>query len=291
LKATPMKMDIIEEAAFQLIKKASIVLPRDVKMALQKAYEEETSKMGKTQLKAILDNVALAEQMGRPVCQDTGVVSFFIRGKSLDYRSFEGALRRATIRATREVPLRPNAVHPLNRKNSGDNTGVHIPGITYIYEDTDHVDLTVILKGAGSENMSALYMVPPSEGLNGIKRAVLEAVVKAGGQPCPPTVVNVGIGGTVDLTFKLAKMALARPLGVRHPEEKVAELERELLALINSTGIGPMGLGGKTTALDVKIEYAHCHTASLPVGVNIQCWADRRATARIYPDGSWEMLS
>jgi fumarate hydratase subunit alpha len=282
---------IIEDVAFQLIKRASIVLPKDVKVALQKAYEEETSKLGKTQLKAILDNVAAAEQMGRPVCQDTGIVSFFIKGRSLDCKNFEEALRRATIRATREVPLRPNAVHPLTRKNSEDNTGAHIPGITHIYEDADHIDLVVTLKGAGSENMSALYMISPSEGINGIKRAVVETVASAGGQPCPPIVVNVGIGGTVDLTLKLAKIALIRPLGTRHREGEVAKLEEELLTLINSTGVGPMGLGGKITALDVKIEYAHCHTASLPVGVNIQCWADRRATARIYPDGSWELLS
>jgi fumarate hydratase subunit alpha len=286
-----MKSSIIEEVAFQLIKKASIVLPADVKASLQRAYEEETSKLGKTQLKAILDNVTAAEQMGRPVCQDTGIVSFFIKGRSLDYKGFEETLKRATVRATKEVPLRPNAVHPLTRRNSGDNTGVHIPGVTYMYEDTDHVELTVMLKGAGSENMSALYMISPSEGVNGIKRAVLETVVRAGGQPCPPIVVSIGIGGTVDLTFKLAKMALTRPLGMRHPEEEVAKLERELLAIINSTGIGPMGLGGKITALDVKIEYAYCHTASLPVGVNIQCWAYRRATARIYPNGSWEILS
>jgi fumarate hydratase subunit alpha len=286
-----MKSNVIEEVALQLIKRASISLPADVKASLQRAYEEETSELGKTQLKAILNNIAAAEQMNRPICQDTGIVSFLVRGRNLDYKGFEEALKRATARATKEVPLRPNAVHPLTRENSGDNTGVHIPGVTYTYEDANYVELTVVLKGAGSENMSALYMISPSEGVDGIKRAVLETVVRAGGQPCPPIVVNVGIGGTVDLTFKLAKMALTRPLGVRHPEKEVAELERELLILINSTGIGPMGLGGKVTALDVKIEYAHCHTASLPVGTNIQCWADRRATARIYSDGSWEILS
>lgn len=285
-----MKQNLIEEVALQIIRRASIVLPKDVKAALQRAYEEETSKLGKTQLKAILDNVTIAEQLNSPVCQDTGIVSFFIKGRNLEYKVFEESLRRATIRATEEVPLRPNAVHPLTRKNSGDNTGLHIPGITFIYEDVDHIDLTVTLKGGGSENMSALYMIPPGEGLEGVKRVVLETIVNAGGQPCPPTVVNIGIGGTVDLTFKLAKIAMIRPLGVRHPEENVAKLERELLELVNSTGVGPMGLGGKTTALDVKIEYAHCHTASLPVGINLQCWADRRATARIYPDGSWKIL-
>jgi fumarate hydratase subunit alpha len=138
-----MKASIIEEVAFQLIKRASIVLPKDVKVTLQKAYEGETSKLGKTQLKAILDNVAVAEQMGRLVCQDIGIVSFFIKGRSLDYKNFEEALRRATIRATREVPLRPNAVYPLTRKNSEDNTGAHILGITHIYEDADRIDLVL----------------------------------------------------------------------------------------------------------------------------------------------------
>ncbi|MEM0217794.1 MAG: fumarate hydratase [Candidatus Nezhaarchaeales archaeon] len=286
-----MRASLIEEVAFQLIKRASIVLPKDVKSSLQKAYEEETSKLGKTQLKAIIDNITIAERLNSPVCQDTGIVSFFIKGRSLDHKALEESLRRATIRATKEVPLRPNAVHPLTRKNSGDNTGLHIPGVTLMYEDADYVDITATLKGGGSENMSALYMIPPGEGIEGVKRVVLETVVNAGGQPCPPTVVNIGIGGTVDLTFKLAKMAMIRPLGVRHPEEEVARLEKELLELVNSTGIGPMGLGGRTTALDVKIEYAYCHTASLPVGINLQCWADRRATARIYPDGSWKILN
>ncbi|MDH5816317.1 MAG: fumarate hydratase [Candidatus Nezhaarchaeota archaeon] len=285
-----MRASLIEEVAFQLIKRASVVLPKDVKTSLQRAYEEETSNLGKTQLKAIIDNIAIAERLGSPVCQDTGIVSFFVKGRNLDYKVLEESLRQATIRATKEVPLRPNAVHPLTRKNSGNNTGLHIPGITLIYEDADYVDLTVALKGGGSENMSALYLIPPGEGIEGVKRVVLETIVNAGGQPCPPTVVNIGIGGTVDLTFKLAKIAMIRPLGVRHPEEEVARLERDLLELINSTGIGPMGLGGRTTALDVKIEYAHCHTASLPVGINLQCWADRRATARIYPDGSWKIL-
>ncbi|MEM4576029.1 MAG: fumarate hydratase [Candidatus Nezhaarchaeales archaeon] len=285
-----MKSRIIEEVGLQLLKRASITLPRDVKVALQKAYESEISRMGKTQLKAILDNIVVSEKMDRPICQDTGVISFFVKGRNFDYKSTEEALRNATIKATVSIPLRPSVVHPLTRRNSGDNTGMHIPGVTFVYEDVDYMDIVVVLKGGGSENTSALYMVPPGEGIEGIKRAVLKAVVKAGGQPCPPIVLNIGIGGTVDLTFKLAKIAMIRPLGVRHPEGEIAELEEALLGMINSTGLGPMGLGGRFTALDVKIEYAYCHTASLPVAINPQCWADRRASARIHPDGSWEML-
>lgn len=285
-----VKSGMIEDVGFQLLKRASTTIPRDVKLALQKAYEGETSRMGKTQLKAILDNIVVSEKTGRPICQDTGVISFFVKGRNLDYKSIEEALRRATVKATTSVPLRPSVVHPLTRRNSGDNTGVLIPGINFLYEDVDYVDVIAVLKGGGSENTSALCMVPPGEGIEGVKRAVLKAVVKAGGQPCPPIVLNIGIGGTVDLTFKLAKIAMIRPLGVRHSEGEIAELEEVLLDMINSTGLGPMGLGGRFTALDVKIEYAYCHTASLPVAINPQCWADRRASARIHPDGSWELL-
>jgi fumarate hydratase subunit alpha len=285
-----MEKNKIEEVAIQLLREASIILPKDVKDALKRAYQNETSELGKTQLKAILDNITAAEQLNKPVCQDTGIISFFIRSRSLDYRNVEIALKKATVKATEDIPLRPNAVHPINRKNTGDNTGVYIPGVTWLYDDVDYMEITAVLKGGGSENMNILYMLPPGEGTRGLKRVVLETVVRAGGQPCPPVILNLGIGGTVDLTFKIAKLAMIRPLGVRHPEEDIAKLEREILELVNATGIGPMGLGGKTTALDVKIEYAHCHTASLPIGINFQCWADRRTTARIYPDGSVEMV-
>jgi fumarate hydratase subunit alpha len=285
-----LEADKLEEVAFRLLKKASTILPRDVKEALKKAYESESSQLGKTQLEAILDNITAAQQLGKPICQDTGMVAFFIKARSIDYAEAEEALRKATIRATKNVPLRPNAVHPITRKNTGNNTGTHIPAITWLYENVDYMEVTTVLKGTGSENMSSLHILPPGEGIKGIKRIILETVIKAGGQPCPPTVINIGLGGTLDLTFKLAKLALIRPIGVRHPEEAIASLEKEILQLVNATGVGPMGLGGKTTALDVKIEYAHCHTGSLPVGINFQCWADRRAVARIYSNGLVEML-
>ena len=138
--------------------------------------------------------------------------------------------------------------------------------------------------------MSALAMIQPSLGMKAVKKFVIETVIKAGAQPCPPIILGVGIGGTIDLTFKLAKLALLRKIGDRNPDKNISTLEKELLELINETGIGPMGLGGKTTCLDVRIEYAHSHTASLPVGINIQCWADRKATAKISSDGSIEYL-
>jgi len=155
----------------------------------------------------------------------------------------------------------------------------------------DYVELTVFPKGGGSENMSAMTMLTPDKGLLGIKKFVVDTVINAGGKPCPPIIVGLGIGGSSDLALKLAKKALLRPINQRHSEPEIAKLEDELLEAVNNTGIGPMGLGGKHTALGVNAEYAYCHTASFPVAVNIQCWAARRATARIYDGGRVEHLT
>jgi len=174
-----LKIKRLEEAAVQLIRKASVELPPDVKKALKKAYKSETSRTGKIQLKAILENVAAAEKTGKPLCQDTGLISFYVKGGRISYRAAERALRRAVVKASRFIPLRPSVVHPLTRLNTGDNTGSHIPSILWMPENADHVEVTVVLKGAGSENSSTLYMIPPGEGVNGVKRAVLEAVVEA----------------------------------------------------------------------------------------------------------------
>ncbi len=146
-------------------------------------------------------------------------------------------------------------------------------------------------KGAGSENMSALAMLTPAQGLKGIKEFVLNTVLNAGSNPCPPTVLGVGIGGSADIAVKIAKEALLRPINQRSSDPDVAKLEIELHEALNDLGIGPMGLGGKTTVLGVNVEYAYCHTATLPCAVNVQCWADRRATARVYEDGQVEIIS
>jgi len=253
-----VNLQTLEEVGYELLRRAAIILPQDVKQALKSAYEEETSETAKTELRNILDNIENAERMGKPLCQDTGIVSFYIRSREIpNFGELSRALEKATVEATKKIPLRPNAVHPLTRKNTGNNVGNHIPNINWLYEDIDHMEITAFLKGAGSENMSALSMIPPGLGVRGIKKFVVETVVKAGGQPCPPIVVGVGIGGTVDLTYKLAKLALLRPTGSRNPDEEVAKLEDDLLKLVNQTGVGPMGLWGKTTALDVRIECAH----------------------------------
>lgn len=285
---------LIEDTCVELLKLAATKLPADVKDALKKAYEEEPNGVAKTQLRAILENVELAEKTSTPICQDTGVPIFYVSlGTEAKVQGdLEEAIRNAVIRATKEVPLRPNVVHPLTRENPGTNVGEGMPHINYsVLPGGDYVELTAFPKGVGAENMSAMAMLKPMEGVAGVKRFVLDTVVKAGAQPCPPTIVGVGIGGSADIAMKLAKQALLRPLDRRHPEKQIENLEKELLEAINSTGIGPMGLGGRTTSLAVNIEYAYTHTGGLQVGVNIQCWAARRATARIHSDGRVEWLT
>ncbi|UCE91992.1 MAG: fumarate hydratase [Methanobacteriota archaeon] len=278
----------VQDAVVELLRKTVVRLPADVKVALEAAYGAEVDEVPKMQLKAILDNIALAEEGVTPMCQDTGVTIFYITLPRNATVAVEKAIVEGVRRATKEVPLRPNAVHPITRKNPGDNVGDRMPYINCRVGAEDHIEITVMTKGAGSENMSQMAMLTPSQGVKGIKEFVLNTVLRAGGNPCPPMVLGVGIGGSADISMKLAKEALLRPLNKRHEDPAIASLEQELLEALNLLGIGPMGLGGKTTAIGLNIEYAFCHTASLPVAVNVQCWAARRGTVRIHPDGRME---
>lgn len=285
-------VDLIEEVAFELLRRAVTRLPRDVKEALIRAYREEVNPLGKAQLQAIIENVELAEELERPICQDTGTINFYIKvGAGFgDLNKIEHALRRVVKRATSEIPLRPNAVDPFTQVNSGDNLGRHIPYIRWEPSQMDYLEITAFPKGGGSENASVMKMLPPTEGLDGLKRFVLESVIKAGGTPCPPTIIGVGVGGGSEISMSLAKMALLRRLDEPNPNPEIARIENQLHNLVNSLGIGPMGLGGKFTTLGVKVNYAHRHPASYPVAVAFQCWAARRSTARIYGDRSVEYL-
>ncbi len=273
----------IKETICKLYKEAVIRLPSDVKKALENAYSKEKSDIGKLNLEAILENIEAANEMGIPMCQDTGLPIVFVKLGNVEVENLYEGIRKGVERATNTIPLRPNVVDPLSRINTGNNVGLGIPQVDIQLIEEDHLELTVFPKGFGSENNNALKMGLPGDGIEGIKDFVLNTVIKAGGKPCPPIVVGVGIGGSSDLVMKLAKKALLREVGVLHPEERIAMLEKEILEQINATGIGPMGLGGNTTALDVKIEYADTHTAGLPVGVCIQCWADRHASSIIRP--------
>ncbi len=284
---------VVENVAVELLRQAVTKLPPDVKEALQQAHREEKSDVGKTQLEAILNNVELAEKTGTPMCQDTGVIIFYVKAgaqaEGLD--KIEEALIKATKRATKEVPLRPNSVGIFTRKNTGDNAGRYIPYINWEIVPGDNIELTAFPKGGGSENVCALGMIRPGEGLTGLKKFVVDTVLNAGAKPCPPNILGVGVGGGADIAMKIAKAALLRPIDQPNADPEIAKLERELYEAANMTGIGPMGLGGKFTVLGVKVDHANRHPASYPVAVAVQCWAARRASARIHPDGTVEYLT
>jgi fumarate hydratase subunit alpha len=287
------KAKIVENVAFNILKQAVIYLPDDVKQALKKAYAEETSETGKTQLKAILDNIELAEKYQAPVCQDTGTIIVYIKAgsKAKDLDKVEEALINAVRKATKEIPLRPNAVDPFTQKNSGDNTGRFIPYVNWEIVPGDSLELTVMTKGGGSENVCVTGMLVPGEGVKGLKKFVIDAVIKAGAKPCPPTILGIAMGGGADISMKLAKKTLLKPLNEANPNPEIAKLETEIYEAANMTGIGPMGLGGKTTVLGVHVDYAFRHPASFPAAVAFNCWASRRASARISADGSVEYLT
>lgn len=259
---------------------AAYDLEPDVAGALKAARDAEASPLGKEVLGQIIDNFEIAGRESVPMCQDTGIAVFFIeigREVYLD-GPLEDAVNEGVREGYRDGFLRKSVCHPLKRTNTGDNTPAIIH--TSIVEG-DKVRIKIAPKGAGSENMSRLKMLKPAEGVPGIKDFVVESVREAGGNPCPPIVLGVGVGGSFEKSALLAKKALLRPVGSKNPDSEVAALEAELLTLVNNLGIGPMGFGGTTTALAVHVETYPCHIASLPVALNIQCHADRHKEAVI----------
>jgi fumarate hydratase subunit alpha len=280
--------DRIQDAVTDALRIAVTILPPDVVEALKRSRARETSDLAAAQLDVILENVAIAREDSIPICQDTGVLTFFVEAGAASpfLAEIRSSIASAVIEATERIPLRPNTVDPFTGANPGDNTGRCMPIIDWEIVDGDEIRITVLPKGGGSENMSTLVMLPPDAGPKGIKRAVVEHVVACRGKPCPPTIVGVGIGGGADVAMKLGKKALLREIGSVHPRPEAAQLERELLELINLSGVGPMGLGGETTSLAVHVEYAHRHPASLPLGIVVQCWADRRARVTVTADGT-----
>ncbi|MFE3845486.1 fumarate hydratase [Thermoplasmatota archaeon] len=285
-----MDLNNVKQGIIELIRKAETELPSDVIKSLKKAYDVEVD-IAKTQIKAILDNIELAKKSKLPMCQDTGIQTFFV-DIGVDFPfigEIENLIIEAVKDATKSIPLRPNTVDPFTGKNHNDNTGDFLPYITWNLTKGNNVKITSLPKGGGSENMSKLGMLKPGVGIEGVKNFVVDEVINAAGNPCPPTVIGVGIGGGADLALKLGKKSLLRPIGIRHQDKKISLIEEELIKRINESGIGPMGLGGKTTVLDVHIEKAHRHPASLPVGLVVQCWANRRANIIINSDGKWRV--
>ena len=258
---------------------ANTILGDDVVEALKKGLEKEESKTGKVIFRQLLENAKIAKEEGVPLCQDTGMVVVFIEmGQDIHITGGElnQSINEGVRQGYRDGYLRASSLDPLVRKNFGDNT----PAIIHVeVVPGDKLKLTVVPKGFGGENMSRMTLLTPASGIEGIKDFVLRTVDEAGANPCPPGIVGVGIGGTLEKATFIAKKSLLRPIGQRHPDHQIAILEEELLDKINRLGIGPQGLGGTVTALDVHIETYPTHIASLPVAVNLQCNCHRHKEA------------
>ncbi|MDL2280918.1 fumarate hydratase [Selenomonadales bacterium OttesenSCG-928-I06] len=287
---------LIEDVVFNLMKFASIELPKDVVDSLKKAHEREDSLVAKGQLEAILKSVQISHDKQIGLCQDTGVpIIYADLGTNCKIDGDpNAAMTRAVVRATKEVPLRQNVINPLTKANSGTNTGWGIPYFHWDMEgDKDYVEIMAVPKGFGSEMRGSQCWILSSEDVSrGAVKAVLDVVEDSMGEPCPPVIIGVGIGGFSDSSMAIAKKALFRtPIGTRNADPIVAALEEEIETAVNNMELGPMGFGGKTYTLGVHIEISGSHTAVIPVSVIFQCWACRYSKARIYNDGRVEYLT
>lgn len=252
-----------------------ISLNEDIIKVLKRAEEKEESEIGKKVIKQLLENEKIAKNEGIPLCQDTGVTLVYLEiGQDVHFigGDLKEAIQEGVRQGYKEGYLRKSVCHPLSRENTGDNT----PAIIHFeIVAGDKVKITVMPKGAGSENMSTATVLTPAAGLKGIEQFVCQTIERAAVNTCSPLIVGVGIGGTIDKAAFLAKKALLRPVGERARDKTLAQLEEKWLEMFNNLGYGPLGLGGRITCLDVHIETHPCHIASLPVGVNVQCHAHR----------------
>lgn len=285
----------LTEAFVELIRKASSELPDDVKKALEQARRRELENSAAYgALVAILCNTDLARKQSAPICQDTGTLIFWAHyPEGWSQRRLAEQIRQAIVIATEKGYLRPNAVHPLTGKNSGNNLGEGFP-VLHLEEHVEpELKVNLMLKGGGCENVGVTYSLPDASlnadrDLNGVKKVVLHAIYKAQGFGCAPGIIGVGIGGDRDSSMRCAKEQLLRPLGDVNSDSQLAALETELFEKADSLGIGPMGFGGKTTVLGVKVGWFHRLPASFFVSVAYMCWADRRRRL-VWKDGQWKV--
>lgn len=270
---------LVEKTVCDLFLSACCEIGDDVLRLLRERIESEESSFGKEVLRQLIENDELAAKRHMPICQDTGMAVIFMDvGQDVHFvgGDVNEAIEQGVRRAYHDGCFRASVLSPLTRINTKDNT----PAIVHMrIVPGEHVAITAAPKGFGSENMSRLWMLTPAQGIEGVKNAIVETVRLAGGNPCPPVVVGVGIGGTAEYAMLMAKHSLTRECGEASPDPMLAEMEKEMLERINRLGIGPQGLGGRTTALAVHIEQMPTHIAGLPVAVNMQCHAARHKTA------------
>ena len=287
--------ELIYEVALELMSRAAIGIPQDFKSAIKNMCVLEKNPLSKFVLNEIQKNYEVAEADQRPMCGDTGLPRWYVKlGNECrtqgGFVELERNLRRATADATKSIPLRPNRVHPLTRKDHNNNLGIHAPEVQYAFEpDGEWLDLTTVHKGGlfGTD----YRMLFPADGIDGIKKFFLDTMVQFGrrGMACQPAVVGIGIGGCKDTTMRIAKEAAClRAVGDRNPDPQIAELEKELKELGNSIGMGPMGFVGSQMVVDAHIEVAYAHTGGMQAAIHTFCFASRRASARLWPDGQVE---
>ena len=290
-----IELELLEETARRLMAKAAIEIPDDYLAGIKVMAEKEEGDLSAFVLRAMLENYEAAKEDRRAMCADTGVPRWFVKyGNESRVAggpvALEAALRRATAKATREVPLRPNRVHPLWRTDHDNNVGINAPEIEYSFEpEAEWIELTTVHKGGlfGTD----YRMLFPGDGIDGIKRFLLDTLIAFGkrGLACQPAIVGVGLGGSKDISMTLGKQAAClRVVGDRNPDPKIAELELELKALGNSIGMGAMGFVGSSMVVDCHIEVGYCHTGGMPMSVHAFCLSSRRATARVHADGRVE---
>jgi len=284
--------EVLIDALVELIRRSSTSLPSDVREAIARAADREEPGSGaQTTLRLLLENVRRAEETSRPVCQDTGAPLFFIRRPAgYSQSAIEEAINSALRIATQRYYLRPNAVNPVTGKNSGDNTGVGVPYMDFEEVEGEELEIAILQKGGGSENVSRQYTLPDASigagrDLEGVRRCIIDGVYRAQGKGCAPGIIGIGIGGDRGTSYLVAKHQLLRRLGDRSPDPALAELEDRLMRELNTLGIGPMGYGGKTTVLGVKAGIAYRLPACYFVSMAYMCWALRRHTMIVSPDG------
>jgi fumarate hydratase subunit alpha len=293
-----LEESLLEEAILRTLQKSATEIPEDVKRAFESCIQKEESELAKLHLRKFLESINFAATKRIPVCPDTGWPIFFVKlGNHVTIRGGYSVLKKAFKEAVKKATelgfLRITMVDPISRKSSVNNVGNYIPYVEYKPSSADYIEITAVTKGGGSE----LFILQPirilllADGIVGIKKFIIDSAISGliDGKTCPPNVLGIGIGGTTDLCIRLAKQAaVLRPIGDRHPEPRIARLEKDIFNALNSLGIGPMGCGGKFAVFDVHIEYAYTHTAGTVIGVNMQCALCRRATVRIYDDGTIE---
>lgn len=287
---------IFEQSVYDAVIRAVTEISGDVKALLEDALSRESNDTARSMLRSMLDNVDIAKAADKGVCQSPGYPCTWITFGDGNFPArAKEIISSAVAEATKKGYLRPSMVDPLTRENSGNNTGKGVPNIEYEYvPGQEYVDFIISFKGCGAELGNALQIMTPAKlgkNLTGMKRFILETAIKAGGKPCPPFGIGIGIGGQMDICSKLSRKAIStRRWDDVNQDPELAALERELKDAINSLGLGAAGTGGDTVCLAVKIERAHTHTAIAPVAINFHCWVARRAGIRIYDDGRVEKL-